>query len=128
MGSPLSERVLFYPILDFGQCFTGALLVELAARSATHSDRTDGDATGHDGHATRRIGDIGQWRLRHRSRRILAQPVGDGFGAVLLTRKRQRGGGVGLKKALSSEWIGAPLPRSKAWRTPSRSTTTAVTV
>src|SRR5207249_10255389 len=31
-----------------------------------------------------------------------------------------------LQKALSSVWIGAPLPRSSAWRTPSSSTTTAV--
>jgi hypothetical protein len=81
----LGEPALFHPILDFGECFAGTLFVELAAGSATHSNRADRDSTGHDGHPTGRIGDIRQWRLRHRSRRILADPVGDGLGAVFLT-------------------------------------------
>jgi hypothetical protein len=96
----LGERVLFHPILDFGECFTGTRFIELAPGSATHSNRADGDPTGHNGHPTGRISDIGQWRLRHRTWRILAHPVGDGFRAVFLTRKRQRRRRVGLIKRI----------------------------
>ena len=94
------EATLFYPVPDLGEGRAGALFVELAAGSATHSDRSDRGSVGHDGHPTRRISDIGQRRLRHRTRRILANPVGDGFRALFFAPKRQRGRRVGLVKGI----------------------------
>src|SRR5580765_3387024 len=43
------ERGLFHPVLDLREGRAGALLVEVPARSAAHSDRTDRRSTGNDG-------------------------------------------------------------------------------
>src|SRR6266508_6962490 len=81
---PNNRTALFHPVLNFGKRFASTCFVELPAGSTTHSDRTDRHSTGHDSHPAGCISDIGQRRLRHRTRRILTDPVGDGFRAVFL--------------------------------------------
>lgn len=76
------NSALFDPILDLGERQAGAFLVVLAAGGAAHSDGADRGTASHNGHPADRIGDIGQRRRRHSRRRILGDPVADGFGAI----------------------------------------------
>src|SRR5262245_34546175 len=80
---------LFQAVLGLGDCRTGALLVELATRCTADANGADRRATGHDRDPTNGVGDVGQRRLWHRRCSSLAHALGDGFGAVLLARKRQ---------------------------------------
>jgi hypothetical protein len=88
--SRLGYKTLFHPILDFGEGGAGTFFIKVAARSTAHSDRTDRGCAGHDSHPADCISNIGQRSLRHRARRSLAHPVGDGFRAIFLARERQR--------------------------------------
>src|SRR5262245_41096430 len=68
------RRVLLHPILDLRDGGAGALLVELAARSAAHTNGSDRVPACHDGHSADGVRDIGQRCLGHGRGGILGHP------------------------------------------------------
>src|SRR5712671_4248613 len=83
-------RTLFHSVLDFCDAGPGAFFVKVSAGSAAYADPADRVSAAHYGYTADRISNIRQRRLRHGGRRVLAHPVGDRLGAVLLARERQR--------------------------------------